>query len=260
MLIVLYGSDSYRRGRKLKEIADEYRKKHSNIAYEIFDFENEAALGLFKEFVGTPSLFSTHKLILAKNIYAAAHPGFLKKILKTLAESQDVTVLISEEKILKDFDFLKNKPNLAQFFDFLHGEQFVYFLKKEIAARGISFDEEALYYFARVLNGDSWSAINELDRLALLPEKTVSLKTLLALRIRPPHDFLTLIRNWQNKTPGDKLFSLETLFAAKEDPAKIFNLAAYQDLRNIKRFADCDVAIKSGKLDYEEALVDLALC
>jgi len=44
------------------------------------------------------------------------------------------------------------------------------------------------------------------------------------------------------------------------DPAaKIFNILAAQAGEKIPRMADYDIAVKSGKLDYEEVLLDLAI-
>ena len=56
-----------------------------------------------------------------------------------------------------------------------------------------------------------------------------------------------------------KISTLERLLAEKGDGAKIFNVLAYQKKEHIVQFADYDVAIKSGKIDYEEALLDFVL-
>ena len=59
-----------------------------------------------------------------------------------------------------------------------------------------------------------------------------------------------------------RLVDLEILFGHQEEPVKIFNILATSYLNTVfslQKLADYDAAIKSGKLDYEEALVDLAL-
>ena len=55
---------------------------------------------------------------------------------------------------------------------------------------------------------------------------------------------------------------LEKLFISSEEPAKIFNILAGLDRlpdELIRRLADYDIAVKSGKLDYEEILLSLVL-
>ena len=64
-----------------------------------------------------------------------------------------------------------------------------------------------------------------------------------------------------NRPLKQKIVSLEVLLNS-EEPAKIFNILAASSRNQpaeIKRFADYDVAVKSGKIDYEEALLDLCL-
>ncbi len=59
-----------------------------------------------------------------------------------------------------------------------------------------------------------------------------------------------------------KIIELEKLFIADEEPIQIFNIMAslkQLPLNLIKKLADYDVMVKSGKIDYEEILVDLAL-
>ncbi|KKU34661.1 MAG: hypothetical protein UX49_C0038G0001, partial [Candidatus Wolfebacteria bacterium GW2011_GWC2_46_275] len=61
---------------------------------------------------------------------------------------------------------------------------------------------------------------------------------------------------------ASKLTPLERLFINQEEPAKIFNIFAknqFIDLATVRMLADYDIAIKSGKLDYETAFVDLCL-
>ena len=56
-----------------------------------------------------------------------------------------------------------------------------------------------------------------------------------------------------------RLTALETLLAMNDPAAKLFNILASQWKEKIPQFAKYDLAIKSGKLEYEEALVDLVI-
>ena len=64
------------------------------------------------------------------------------------------------------------------------------------------------------------------------------------------------------KKPGNVRACLAALgyLLATEDPAAVFNVtASIADPNLTVQMADYDVLIKSGKLEYEEALTDLAV-
>ena len=54
-------------------------------------------------------------------------------------------------------------------------------------------------------------------------------------------------------------WALETMLALSDPPAKIFNILASQWAEKTPHMAEYDLAVKSGKVDYEEALVDLLI-
>jgi hypothetical protein len=49
------------------------------------------------------------------------------------------------------------------------------------------------------------------------------------------------------------------MLAANDPPAKIFNILASQWQEKTPHMAEYDLAVKSGKVDYEDALVDLLI-
>ncbi len=239
MIIYLYGPDSYRRQKKLKEITFAYKQKHLGLTTENFDLIEEEAWTRFRQFLGAQSLFGSSKLAIISGL------GELKdkevfKIIKPLMEVEGLTLVILEDKKLnKDFDFLLHKPALSQNFDYLNPNQLSAFIKKEIQKREISLPINLINLLAETYASDTWGLVTELDKLALGGEFEKIL----------PH--INIFRTKFN------LISLEHLLI-NEDPAKIFNLIAYQT-REKEKFADYDAAVKSGKLDYETALLDLAI-
>jgi len=65
---------------------------------------------------------------------------------------------------------------------------------------------------------------------------------------------------FEQKDFSKKLVILEQLFLQKEEPARLFNSLVYQVRGNdILRLADYDVSVKSGGLEYEEALLDFVI-
>lgn len=260
MIIVLHGKDDWRRREKAKAIINDFKGKHTALTFDTFDLEEDGDFARFREFMATPSLFKEKKFVFLKNIFVGADSE-IKRILKTLTSSENETVLISESVIAKAWDFLLalKKPNLVQEFSVMSGERLGAFIKKEAEARGFRIQEGAVLALASFSGGDTWSVINELEKLRFLPKKNVDVTILRDLGLKKPAIFFDLIKRWSFGSSRERLFVLEEFFGQKEDLAKVFNILAYQDRAAIQKFADHDVAIKSGKLDYEEALLELAL-
>ena len=109
----------------------------------------------------------------------------------------------------------------------------------------------------------SWNAIGELDKLSLMSlPQPISAKA-----IEPAIE-------WSSKTAVfegaraitwargrmDKVKLLEKLFLQKEAAAYIFNSLGFMARgADAVRLADYDVSVKSGHLDYEEALLDFVI-
>jgi hypothetical protein len=68
-----------------------------------------------------------------------------------------------------------------------------------------------------------------------------------------------LINGLKNYDIKNRLYAFETMLAANDPPAKIFNILASQWQEKTPHMAEYDLAVKSGKVDYEEALVDLLI-
>ena len=271
MIIFLYGPDSYRRRKKLNEIMDQYKKKHLALNIGKFDFtENDGDGEFFKlqEFSLADSLFESEKLIIAEDIFEWISKENQKKtaeFLKSNLENKKMTIIISSAKApIKAFDFLLEKPSLFQEFENFEGDKLKFFIKKESEERKIKFEPKAISFLADVFIGDSWGLINELDKFSLFNKKFFSVDDLKNFidYYKPisSSDFFIKIKNFFfSRSLAQKLENLEFLLES-EDSAKIFNfLASFSSNQPvlIQKFADYDVAIKSGKMEYEEALLDL---
>lgn len=263
MFFILTGPDNYRREESAKMIIRAYTEKHGAGALQAFDMSVEGTAGVLIEFCRTPGLFDPFRFAILKNLSEIENGSELKELkkhLKSIVETKNVLALISEPALSKDFAFLKQKPNTVQTFELLPRGEFVEFLKQEAAKRKMKINAEALTFLAEVCRGDSVRAVNELQKLSFLKNREISVDFLKTEEgLKQPHEFFNMLRGFVGTSVPQKLKTLESLLALREDPAKIFNVLAYLDLRNIGKFADYDVLIKSGKLDYEEALLELAL-
>ena len=264
MIITLYGPDSYRRGQKLKEIVGRFLEKKSRISYEEVDGDDEDALSRARDFMGTPSLFGDPKLLVMQRVLAHESQALLKKLLKDAAPNSSATIIISDDakQLRKELSFLKEKPNLVQEFKALERAQFISFIGEEAGRLGLGLDGEAIERLTAAFIPDTWGVATELSKLyflSLSKEYHITPSLLTSLGVSAQDDFFFYISGWFRRSSHERLRSLEELFSAKHNPAKIFNIMAYLDPRELRRFADYDVEVKSGRLEYEEALLELAL-
>lgn len=281
MIIFLYGPDSYRRQQKLKGIVEEYKKKHPNFVLEKFDLLSEdspenAGLEKLKDFVKSRSLFDEIKLGVVENgssLEKSAEKEYLDLLKENLTAKEPVLVILGNKVPTKDFQFLleqstsgkatADKPVQAQEFELLTGDRLVLFIQMEMKKRGLALDSESQELLARVYGGNTWGLVTELEKLALLNEKKINKGVLekhldLSLAINV-YDALGALKN--SGRPGTKLKILEELFSRANDPAMIFNMYSIfsRTPEDKSQMADYDAAIKSGKLEYEEALLSLCL-
>ncbi len=252
MIIYLYGEDSYRRQQKLRELSAKYKEKHSGLTVENFDLSAEASaeedLDRLRDFISAQSLFGGSKLGV---ISAKTATKELAAILKLAAEEKTMNLfLVSEKHLGKEFNFLLKNPVLSEEFQPLIGAQFAAFVKKEAAKRNLKCPPEILSNLIRLAGSDSWLAINELEKLVLGGKPDDSL-------IYP--NFFTLLNRLRGSSLAGRLSALSFLIET-QDSVGIFNVLASQaDAETKIKMANYDVAVKSGKLGYEEALLDLVL-
>lgn len=249
MIIFLYGPDSYRRQQKQKEIINQYKNKHSSLSIEKIDLEDDGAAEKLKEFVEARSLFDSFKLVV---IYGLNDQ--IKDVVGPYIRTKEVVFLInSNDKPLKELAFLINPPVIFQEFINLNYERFKRFILSEARKRNLSLKSDTLNFLAQQFEADSWGLINKLDKLVLASSLTKNDRKVLV-----KYNIFSEIQQLTNSNLTERLKSLEILLK-KEDSAKIFNLVAYSRSFDRTRAAAYDLAIKSGKLDYETALLDLAI-
>lgn len=259
MIIFLYGGDDYRRAKEKQAIVEKFLKKHSPLGLKFFDCAAEGTIGSLREFGRNTGLFDSKRLAIIESAWDAPE-GELKEWLKSIKEEKSVTALISEHGAVgKEFAFLKKEPVFSKEFDSPKGVAWEKFIAAEASARGIVLAPEASQFLAKVYAGDSWRLATELDRLAALVGAVINKKDLESLDVDIAPEFFGLIRALSYGDQKSRLAALERLFLSREPAAKIFNILSAMIPAASSRFAAYDIAIKNGKLDYEEALTDLAL-
>lgn len=255
MIIFLYGSDDYRREEKKKEIIKEFQNKHSGFGLGYFDFVNEGEFSRFEDFVKSQSLFQAAKLAVVWGAYENPPEEFIKE-LKLLEGHSSTTILISEtDEPPKDL----GKKVLAQKFEYLSGSSWEAFIEAEAKKRELKLTSRALSFLAAVYQGDTWRLITELEKISSLPRPLIDRADLENLGLEITPNFWEMLSGLKSQNLKQRLTSLETIFSENEPAGKVFNILAYQWPKGLEAFANYDLLVKSGKLDYEEVFVDLTI-
>lgn len=258
MIILLYGPDAYRRERKKKEIIEEFNKKHPALGIEYFDLAEEGGLDKLLGFIRGQSLFGQSKLAVARNLFSLDKKS-LNLDFGLLCKDKNINLLISEADLPASFRFLIKKGVIYQKFDELKGLAWRRFIEDEAKKRDINLSPDAVHFLSLAYESDSWRLATEFDKLSLLRPKNIKRSDLEKFNIEVPPVFWDLMYGFKNRDVSSRLKFLEIIFREKEPAGKVFNILASMYKEKIPAFADYDLKVKSGKMDYEEALVDLAI-
>ncbi|MDO8601759.1 MAG: hypothetical protein Q7R62_01325 [bacterium] len=253
MIIYLYGPDTYRRNQVLREtIKNNYEKKHSGLTVREFSFELEDALENLTTFLTSGSLFDSTKLAILTEP-EKAKPKALANLLNEYADDKNKTiVVVADKKLTKEFAFLLEKPCKAQEFSPLDRPHMLSFLKKEAEQLGfLNIDAKILNTLVDAYGEDTWSAMTEMESIA-------QGKKFEAPQAIPA--FFPLIQGVKGSgSVSRQLGALHQLLEHHDVPMVFNMIASMSDASTKIQMADYDVAIKSGKLDYPEALLDFVL-
>ncbi len=260
MIIFLYGPDDYRRQQKKRELAAEFVKKRSAAGLEFFDLERGAVSEDLLAFLENQSIFEEAKLAVVEHAFevpAAALAKFLKPF---LAAKNTTLLLVEKDKPVKALAFLLEKPAVAQKFETLAGVPWTGFVKAEAKQREVKLTDAAAEFLAAVYQGDTWGLVTELDKLSgFIPStgKAIDKKDLNGFDLEVAPNYWGLMSGLKHPHLANRLYAFESMLAAGDPAAKLFNILASQWQEKIPHMAEYDLAVKSGKVDYEEALVDL---
>lgn len=266
MLIYLYGEDRYRRRERARMIVREFEKKYGNLGVEHEDAEDVALFESLRERVGTPSLFSPLRLICVENMDPAILKASkeLRVWLKSMVGEESVVLLLqSDAAPTRESFFLTEEPVTSERFDLLAGREIESFVLREAERRGLRLGRGELGEYVETYGGDTWGIVMELEKRSLMRGALPSSGEAESRGERVPQKtFFQLVMALSGaRRVEDRLIALEELVGVRgEEPAKIFNIMAARRMGErsgdaARAVADLDVAVKSGELEYEEALL-----
>jgi DNA polymerase III delta subunit len=249
MLIYLYGPDTYRLKKKLELISSEYKKKHSALTIEHFAMDEKEAGARLLDFLKNQSLFGAMRFGVI--IHAEEAEG-LSEILKSVKDDPDtILVVTSQKKLGTGFSFLFKKPTLTESFEMLKGAELLKEIEHEARLRTLRIDAKKAAQYAELWNGDLSMIMNELERVSLGGEEE---------KHGSAPEFFALVQTVKNRNSTAACLSALAYLFEQEEPAAAFNVIASLADPELKiKMADYDVVVKSGKLEYEEALLHLVL-
>ncbi|MEX2033239.1 MAG: hypothetical protein WD889_01590 [Candidatus Colwellbacteria bacterium] len=263
MLIFLHGADSYRRIQKLNEIVEAFRKRQSNLSHARFDLSDDSEFLKFQIFAGNRSIFDPVRLAILDNFLPPAggppQAKELKEILKINHKNEDLIIILNSSNKPAGFTAFLKDPTRVQDFPALKSAEIAAFINESSKKLELKLDSQMLRILAQAFGSNTWGIATELEKMAL-GEKQVKLAPSIH---KPADNFFQLVNTLKyGRSVKDRLVALEMILSERKDePAKVFNMLAYR-LRSQEEadtLADYDVAVKSGKLEYEEVLLDYAL-
>jgi DNA polymerase III delta subunit len=177
MIIFLYGQDSFRLARKLRQIVDAYRQKTKGLNFIVVD-ASEASFEDFYSSIFQTSLFEEKKLAVVHNALDKSFKEKLEKTVKELAKSEHNIILCQEGKVLKTDKLLSllKKSAEVQEFESLEGAKLTAWIESEFLQLGKAIDKPAAAALGERLGGDLWQLANEIQKLAHSFEGTISQK------------------------------------------------------------------------------------
>lgn len=244
MIIFLYGTETFRLRRKLKEIIAQYRAVHQSgldfFSFKEFNFER------FRNAIETASMFREKKLVVLENAFDQLSGelaiDYLKK--QKIKEREDVALVLAEEseKLKKQnalFKFLTSKPSLSQEFSLLTGVKLLAWAKKEIKEKGGQIEEAALRRLISLTGNDIWRLDSELAKLLAYRGGQPARISDVDLLVRGQLD-LQIFKTIDALADGDKKLATRLIqehLRQGENELYLLSMIAYQ-FRNLLKIKD----------------------
>lgn len=212
-----------------------------------FDLTEEGVLEKLQNFSGG-GLFA--KTSLAIVYHPEEGEKEFVKFLKEIALDETVSVIVvADKKLTKEFAFLYDGKEKQ--FENLSGADFLKFIKAEAKARDLVVSDAQIKAIGAAYDGDTWGAMTEIERVAAGGA---------VIQHRAQVNDFDLLRQFASARDLPRKLGLLMQLLEYSDAAKTFNLlGAFVYAGDKIRMADYDIAIKSGKLEYADALLDFTL-
>lgn len=173
MNYLLFGADTYRSRRKLREIIAAYRDRHAAGNFNFYQFDAaEDDLQDARAAARGGSLFAAKKLIVLERPFTAPRQFDIARAVFADAEKSSDTLLVVWDETLdteaeKRLQEVKKTFHKIQKFARLSGAALQRWIREEAAARGIAFAPAEAAGFAAAYGGDLWRMGQEMEKAVL---------------------------------------------------------------------------------------------
>lgn len=272
MIYLLYGTDSFRSCAKLRQITEEYRKKHEG-ALDLFRFDAEIDNPEMLEEAGkAQSLFQKKKLIVVEGVAKAGakFEPYLKRFLKEWKEDKDVVAFFWDEGSAKDLSsyIKKVEPHTAKAQEFkeMAPAEAARWLAEFIKEKNLKLDPGQI---RELLNrfSNTWQLATEAEKVALggemgrplfLPEEKIwGFLDASLVNVKASLEMLSRLVNEADEYQlwGTFIGHVRTLVMAADGelPASIHPYAADKARRKVRALDPRKLEALYKKLFYEDA-------
>ena len=256
MITFVYGEDTYGTREKIKEIISTWNIEDKKTLLYHFDGEEEGVSEKLAEFLKQDGLFSSSRYAVIKDLFLNPElsRAFRDPLRSAISNTSLFLIIVSEKKPSREYSFLLKEPIVSYVCDLPKREDIELWIKKEAQRRNFSPNASMVRYFMEMHGTDTWALATELDCWAVKEKQS----TMHSNIVIPQWDFFGLLNALRSDDYKKRICAFEILLSAGEDSAKIFNmLATRKDKKDV--YANYDVLIKGGKLEYEEVLLDFVL-
>ena len=240
MIIFLYGEDSFRISRKIKEIVRGYGTKNpSGLNLLGFDFMEDQIEDFFDS-AKSGSIIPEKKLIILRNTHKADAEALLQFLKKQKFNDRDDIILLvvslSGRNEGELFKYLTKKPNQSQNFQPLKEYEAKMWVRQSADSSGIDLTSEAVDSLIAICGPDLWRLDSEIKKLADYKIQGVIGKSQVEELAVPAANY-KIFELTDAIAKKDKKRALEALYKAldnDEKPTELLGLLAWQ-MRNILR-------------------------
>lgn len=273
MIYLLYGADSFRSRAKLRQITEEYRKKHEG-ALDLFRFDAEIdSPGILEEAGKAQSLFQKKKLIIVEGAAKAGakFESYLKRFLKEWKEDKDVVAFFWDEGSAKDLQsFIKKvEPHAAKTQEFkeMTSAEAARWLAEFVKEKNLKLDASQIRELLDRFSASTWQLATEAEKAALggemgrslfLPEEKIW--GFLDASLLEPQRALRALSRLASETDEYYLWAsfighVRTLVMAADGelPSSVHPYAADKARRKVRALDPRKLEMLYEKLFYEDA-------
>jgi DNA polymerase-3 subunit delta len=258
MIYLIFGEDTFRANRKLKEIIEKYRKIHkSGLNLKILDLKEKNFEDFKREFESFP-MFSEKKLLILKN--ASKNKEFKERFLKEIEEfekSKEIIFFFEEGEIKGDsfFEEIK-KHGKFQEFKPLDRLRLKIWLKQEFARYGVKIEDRAIERLIFLVGNDLWRMSEEIKKLIAFKKRKEIKERDVEILISPKLelDIFKTIDAISSRNEKLAFKFLHSHLKRGERPAVLFSIIKYQ-FRNLIQVKD--LMEKGEKISQIKSKLDL---